>query len=292
VYHANALKAACYSLNIKLLHRPPRDPAPGGLIERFFRTCQSQFEAEVRASEILNLDELNRAFAAWLEVSYHQRTHSETGHSPHERYHAGLPFIRHVNLEQVLPLFYKRLERTVDDTYCDVRVENLFFRVEDRGLRGDRLEVRYDPYAPLEQVFLYSPGGVYLGQASCYEREKGAHGDPPSPPPSSKPQHNYLQLLQERHEASMKERCQDNDRRDAAPQPWPFVEFAATLATLLARAGGLSAFDTGELETLEKLYQRVACDEVLLRQAVARAAEKTLPVIASQLLQLDRERND
>lgn len=33
VYHANGLKAACYRLNTRLLHRPPRDPAPGGLIE-------------------------------------------------------------------------------------------------------------------------------------------------------------------------------------------------------------------------------------------------------------------
>jgi transposase InsO family protein len=291
VYHANALKAACYSLNIKLLHRPPRDAAPGGLIERFFRTCQSQFEAEVRAGDILTLDELNRAFAAWLEVSYHQRTHSETGASPHERYHAGLPFIRHVNLEQVLPLFHKRLPRTVDGIYCDVRVENAYFRVEDRRLRGDRIEVRYDPYAPLEKVLLYSQGGVYLGEGQRYEREKGAHGDPPAPPSPAKPKHDYLKLLQDQHEASMNQRCQDNDRRDAAPQPWPFVEFAGTLATLLGRPGGLSAFDTDELETLEKLYRRTDCDQALLRQAVARAAEKTLPVIASQLLQLDRERN-
>jgi len=58
VYHADALKAACYALNIKLLHRPPRDPAPGGLIERFFQTVQTQFEAEVRAGDILALDRL------------------------------------------------------------------------------------------------------------------------------------------------------------------------------------------------------------------------------------------
>jgi putative transposase len=81
----NALKAACLALNIKLLHRPPRDPAPGGLIERFFQTVQSQFEAEVRAGDILTLDRLNRAFSAWLDVSYHQRTHSEIGQTPQQR---------------------------------------------------------------------------------------------------------------------------------------------------------------------------------------------------------------
>jgi hypothetical protein len=292
IYHADALKAACYALNIKLLHRPPRDAAPGGLIERFFRTCQSQFEAEVRAGDILTLDELNRSFVAWLEVSYHQRTHAETGQSPHARYHAGRPFIRHVNLEQVRPLFYQRLSRTVDRIYCDVRVANAFFRVPDRRLRGDRVEVRYDPYGPREQVWLYSLQGLYLGPALRYERQRGAHGEAPPTPPPAKPKHDYLRLLREQHEASMSERCQGTDRRELAPpEPWPFVEFAGTLATLLGRSGGLSAFDTQELETLEKLYRRVACDEALLRRAVEQAAEKTLPGIASQLLQLDSERN-
>jgi len=292
VYHADALKAACYSLNIRLLHRPPGDPAPGGLIERFFRTCQSQFEAEVRAGEILTLDELNRAFAAWLEVSYHQRPHTEIGLSPHACYHAGLPFVRHVNLEKVNGLFYKRIGRTVDRIYCDVRVENGFFRVEDRRLRDDKVEVRYDPYAPLEQVVLYSLDGVYLGRAQRYQREKDAHGDEPPSPPQAKPQHDYIQLLRQQHEASMSERCGGQDTRQSAPpEPWPFVHFAGTLATLLGRHGGLSAFDTAELETLEKLYQRVVCDESMLRQACQQAAEKTLRAIASQLLQLDQKRN-
>ena len=46
IYHANALKAACLALNIKLLHRKPRDPPGGGLVERFIETAQSQFESE------------------------------------------------------------------------------------------------------------------------------------------------------------------------------------------------------------------------------------------------------
>ncbi len=49
VYHANALKAACLRLGVDLIHRTAGDPAPGGLIERFFGTVQSQFEPEVRA---------------------------------------------------------------------------------------------------------------------------------------------------------------------------------------------------------------------------------------------------
>jgi len=100
--HSNALKAACFALNIRLIHRGVGDPPPGGLIERFFGTAQGQLESEVRADEILTLDRLNQALAAWLEVSYHQQPNSETGQSPLERYHQGQRFTRHVNVQAVL----------------------------------------------------------------------------------------------------------------------------------------------------------------------------------------------
>ena len=53
VYHSEALRLACAQLNIHLLHRPPRDPAPGGLIERVIQTVQHQFESEIRASQTI-----------------------------------------------------------------------------------------------------------------------------------------------------------------------------------------------------------------------------------------------
>ncbi|MBE7545557.1 MAG: DDE-type integrase/transposase/recombinase [Planctomycetia bacterium] len=53
VHHSDAMRSACYNLGIKLIHRPPRDPAPGGLVERFFGTSQTQFESEVRSGDII-----------------------------------------------------------------------------------------------------------------------------------------------------------------------------------------------------------------------------------------------
>jgi len=288
VYHADALKAACYALNIKLLHRPPRDPAPGGLIERFFQTVQTQFEAEVRAGDILTLDRLNRAFAAWLDVSYHQRTHSETGQTPQQRYQDGQKFTRQVDLQRALEFFLQQVQRTVDRKHCDVQLEKCFFRVSDRGLRGDKVEVRYDPFAPLEKVFLYSLAGEYLGTAVRYQRELGAHGETPPPlAKPGKPQHNYLDLLIDQHDQSLRERSQGIDYRQVTPsRRWPFGDFAQTLAQLLGRRGGLLAFTSDELEALGKLYQRVDCTEALLRQAVEQSREKTLPAIAFQLQRL------
>jgi transposase InsO family protein len=287
VYKANALKAACYALNIKLLYRPPRDPAPGGLIERFFQTVQSQFEAEARAGDILTLEQLNRAFSAWLEVSYHQRIHSETGQSPQERYRHGEKFTRQVDLQRVLEFFMNRVDRTVNRTHCDVQLENLFFQVTDLGLRGDKVEVRYDPFAPLDKVFLYSTAGEYLGTAVRYERQQGAHGQTAAPQTPGKPQHNYLELLIDNHEASLRRRSQGIDyRKVPESRGWPFPDFAKSLAHLLGRKGGLSAFNADELEALKKLYQRVDCTEPLLRQAVAQAEEKTIPAIAFHLQRL------
>ena len=85
VYHSGALKLACAELNIHLLHRPPRDPAPGGLVERVIQTVQDQFESEIRASHTITLEELNRFFVAWLQASYHVTTHSATGQTPQAR---------------------------------------------------------------------------------------------------------------------------------------------------------------------------------------------------------------
>jgi hypothetical protein len=128
VYHANGLKAACHRLNIKLLHRLPNDPAPGGAIERFIQTAQDQLEAEVRAGHILSLAELNRAFAAWLAVGYHQTVHSETGQTPEERYHKGLTVIRQVDMRRVIESFMQSVYRTVNKNLCRYPAQTLLPR--------------------------------------------------------------------------------------------------------------------------------------------------------------------
>jgi len=150
IYHANALKAACYALNIRLLHRPPRDAPPGGLVERWFQTVQKQLESEVRATRDLSLDRLNQALAAWLSVSYHRREHSETDQTPEERYRSGLGVVRSVDLDEALSYFLRREQRTVHKDFSDISLDKRLYRVDPR-LRGDRIEVRMHA-APMELV--------------------------------------------------------------------------------------------------------------------------------------------
>ena len=293
IYHAHALRRACCALNIRLLHRGVGDPPPGGLIERFFRTAQDQLEAEVRAGSPLTLDRLNQALTAWLEVSYHEHPNRETQQAPRLRYEQGREFIRHVDLQQVLKYFLQRKRRRVDPTYSDVRLDGCFFRV-DPPLRGDWVEVRYDPFAELETVYLYSPEDEYLGLGQRYQREGPATQPTPARSPG-KPQYDYVQLLIQKQEESLRQRSGGIDYQAAlarGQRRWPFAEFAKQLAAALGQAGGLSAFRTDELETLQKVYTRLTrLDADLVERACRRACQRTIPEIVFLLQQLHDERN-
>ena len=292
IYHADALKTACVALNIRLLHRGVGDPPPGGLIERFFQTTQTQFEAEVRAGEMLTLERINQALAAWLEVSYHDRTHSETGQTPRLRYEMGRPFVRHVDIQQVLSYFLKREQRTVHRDFSDVQLLGMFFRVDAR-FRGDKVQVRYDPFGPLDSVLIYSLDGEYCGVGTRHTREQGAITQPSSPI-LAKPTHNYLDLLIQKHEHAMSRRAGGIDYQAVlahAQRRWPFVEFVKQLASHLGRAGGVSAFPAEQLESLQKVYQRLSLlNPAMLELACTRTRQHSVVEILFVLQQLHDER--
>jgi putative transposase len=294
IYHAKALKLACTQLNIKLRHRPPRDPAPGGLIERFFQTCQIQLEAEVRASQILTLEELNRVLVAWLQTAYHQELHSETGQTPHERYHQKPRLIRQVDLGGAITFFHQRVSRKVDKDFSDVRIDNLFFAV-DPSLRGDQVIVEYDPFSSLQEVQLYSPAGAYLGRGKRYQREKGSHPSTPSKPAAELIKPHYLDALRDEHDAAQQQqRSQGIDFHSAQQRNvWSVTSFARVFARLLGRQGGVSGLTTQEMDVLAAFHERHdRLTESLLREAFAQAESPTIPEVLFQLQSLLHERND
>jgi putative transposase len=294
IYHAKALQLACTQLNIRLLHRPPRDPAAGGLIERFFQTCQGQFEAEVRAGQILTLDDLNRVLAAWLQVAYHQDVNRETGETPHARYHQEPRLLRQVDLGTVLGFFQREVLRTVDKDFADVRLENLFFAV-DPALRGDVVVVRYDPFAPLAEVQLYTPTGAYVGRGRRYQREKGSHPQPSPASPAGPVVPHYLDALRAEYAAQQEQRRSLGIDYHSARQRnvWSLSSFARVFARLLGRQGGMSGLTAQEMDLLAAFHARHdRVTESLLRQAFEQAAAATLPEVLFQLQSLFPERND
>jgi transposase InsO family protein len=291
VYHADALKSACLRLGIDLIHRTAGDPAPGGLIERFFGTVQSQFEPEVRAGEILTLPQLNRAFSAWLTLSYHQRVNADTGQTPKQRYHDGLTLLRKVDTTEALRSFMKRATRHVHRDFCDIQLNGRFYRV-DRRLRGDKVEVRYDPYSAMETVLIYSLKDVYLCEGRQHHRQTA---DQPGPAmPSGKVQYSYLDLLIRQHEQMLNSQVPGIDYRGvAAARGWSFMAFAQAFGRLLGRKGGLSAFNAGELERLKKTYNRnTSLNESVLTEAFKKAAVKDIGGILNQLEHLLTFRKD
>ena len=293
VYHSRGLRLACTHLNIELLHRPPRDPPAGGLVERIIQTTQDQFEAEVRAGTVLTLAQLNHYYLAWLHRDYHVTTHSETGQTPQTRYDENSRFRRHVNLAEVREFFHVRERRKVDPEFSDVRVKNRFYAVDPR-LRGDRLIVSYDPFSSGEEVRLTSLQGVFLGVARRYDREKGAHPKPPPAPPQTPLDHEYLKLLAQEHQEQQQQRADRGvDYHQAQRRHLlSFPALIATFARLLGRQGGASGLSTQEIELLSRVHDRLPrITRSLLEEAFQRAEIKTIPVVVFHLQNLLDERN-
>jgi transposase InsO family protein len=292
IYHVAALKLACAQLNIKLLHRPPRDPPAGGLIERFFQTLQGQLEAEIRAARLLSLGDINRALSAWLAQEYHAAVHSETGHTPEARYHQATRIQRHVRLQSVCGLFLRRELRTVDRDYSDVTIDHRHYAV-DLKFRGDAVEVRFDPFQtpdePQEVLLYRRDNGAFLGVGRLYQREKGAHAQPPPATSSAPIEPLYLEALEADHQRHhQRQRQLGLDFHSASRRNvWSLTSFATRFAQLLGRAGGLSALSSDELETLRAFHARhERLHESLLRQAVASAEWPTISHVLFQLQSL------
>ena len=292
IYHADALKLACTQLNIKLLHRPPRDPAAGGLIERLFQTIQEQLEAEIRAARLLSLGDINRVLQAWLCQEYHQALHSQTRQTPHQRYHTASRVRRTVRMQSVVQLFHRREQRTVHDDFSDVAIDGQHFAVDPK-LRGDRIEVRFDPFqtsGQLREVQLYGLDGAFLGVGRLYQREKGHHPQPDPPNTPSQPiEPAYLDALLDSHQLSQQQRRQTGlDFHSARDRNvWSLSSFATLVAGLMGRQAGLSSLSADELDALRAFHARhQRVDESLVRAAVARAEMLSIPHVLWQLQSL------
>jgi hypothetical protein len=235
---------------------------------------------------------LNRVLAAWLQAAYHQQVHSQTGQTPHDRYHQEPRLVRQVDLGAVLTFFHQRVPRTVDRDFADVRLDNLFFTV-DPALRGDKIIVEYDSFSALQEVQLYATTGAYLGRGRRYQREKGSQ--PPPVPPAGPITPHYLDALRVEHAAAQQQqRSQGIDFHSARQRNvWSLTSFARVFARLLGRQGGVSGLTAEEMDVLAAFHARHdRVTESLLRQAFSQAASPTIPDVLFQLQTLLHERND
>ena len=288
VYHSHGLKRACHIMKTRLVFRPVREPESGGLVERIIQTIQNQFEAEVRAGDILTLDELNRGLSAWLSVAYHSDIHSEINTSPAKKMKSGLRANRNVDINEIIRAFMHREQRTVNKTFSDIRLNNKYYKVAP-NLRGDKVQVAFDPFSNLDEVEIYGLKGEYLGTGTRHFREPGPHNN--CSHSQEKPRHDYIELLKRKHKQQIDEQVKGIDYRKVVnKRTWPFHEFAKMFAYFLGKKGSLTSFNAQELESLRKLYDSSTdIDKSMLKQAVKNANCKTFAYVVYELKQLIKQ---
>ena len=146
-------RIVCANLGIRLLHAKPYHAWSKGKVERVIQTLQQGFESSLRleGNQVKSLDELNRKCSEWIQITYHQRTHSSTHETPETRYHRAIGNIRRLEVEPATldSLFFTRLTRRVrkDGT---IRIKNKLFEV-DLSLRAQQVELRFNPFT-LERI--------------------------------------------------------------------------------------------------------------------------------------------
>ncbi len=146
----------CAELNIhRPIHTKPYRPEGHGKIEAFNRFCVTNFIAEVKASAIRTVDQLNEAFFAFIDVEYNRRRHSELKMSPKQRWLKDASRITYLQEEKIRMAFLWRELRTADKTGV-IRLFNKKYKVAP-DLVKKRVEVRYDPER-LDQIEIYVNG--------------------------------------------------------------------------------------------------------------------------------------
>lgn len=137
----------CAQLGVRLLHAKPYHSWSKGKCERLIQTIQSNFESTLRleGNAAHSLEELNTKLCAWIQTVYHQRPHSSTGQSPEYRYQQAAKSLRHWDeRDDIEPLFYQRLERTVRKNGT-IRLDGELYEVP-LSLRALKVQLRLDPW--------------------------------------------------------------------------------------------------------------------------------------------------
>lgn len=156
VYRAMHIKQLAAELSIyRVVFTKPYRPEGHGKIEALNRYIRSAFIAEVAASQITTIEELNEAFVAWLDCEYNNRVHGETGETPRARWERAIETIRFVDEEKLRQAFLWTETRTTDKT----GVFKLFgtkYQVGP-GLGRRKFQIRFD-FDALHEVEVWQNG--------------------------------------------------------------------------------------------------------------------------------------
>ncbi|MHC1757935.1 MAG: DDE-type integrase/transposase/recombinase [Negativicutes bacterium] len=174
-FSAGHIAQVCGRLGIRLSHSRPYKPQGRGKIERFFQFVDSSFkpgaQQEIQTGKLTTLNDLNRAFSAWLEGYYHVRVHGAIKESPSTRMVRfpvkPLPYGK----SELRRLFFVEQTRKVDKAGC-ISLNGATYEV-NAELGRMSVQIRYDPFDPADaEVYL---AGQSAGKARLMDATRNFH---------------------------------------------------------------------------------------------------------------------
>lgn len=184
VYRAHHMAQVCDRAGrIVLVFCTADRPEGKGKIERFWRTSVLLFVAEVEASSIRTIEELNAAWRAWLERTYHAEVHGETGMRPPDRWKAGIDKLTWVDEDKLRAAFRWTETRKADRAGC-FTLFGVRFQV-GAALAGRRVCLSFDP-EDLTEIEAVDDDGRVLERLRPFEVRE--HRRPQAKPTASAPE--------------------------------------------------------------------------------------------------------
>lgn len=176
VYRSTHMRRIIAELDIyRVTFTRPHRPMGHGKIEAFNRLVRSSFIAELKASDVATLDEINEAFVAWARYEYNTKVHSEIGETPLVRWNRGAEQARYAEEEKMRQAFLWKETRTPDKS-CVFSLLGVKYQTSAKLARR-KVQVRFDPEA-LHEVEIWQGGQfrerVKPHQVSTHRRARQA----------------------------------------------------------------------------------------------------------------------
>jgi len=167
VFLSTQIKRIAAKIGTTIIHTKPRDAAAKGKIERFFRTCRSSFFDRFKVDGIpKSLEELNRQFTEWSEMTYNRGNHRGIGSTPLKKWLATSYKLKLLPPEDADDIFTFEDSRMVknDGTFS---LSGKLFETHS-ALAKKKIDIKYDPFFP-ERVYVRYEGQNF-GRANLLDR--------------------------------------------------------------------------------------------------------------------------
>jgi transposase InsO family protein len=180
-FRSKQLAVVCAKLGVALIHAKPYKPQGKGKMERWFRTVRMQLLPLLRPEQLVSLDTMNRALAAWVEGEYHHAPHRGLAdETPADKWARTSDGVR-MPTSDVGDHFLAEQKRSVQKDRT-VTLDGVAFEV-DAALVGERVTLRFDPARRPDKrtVEVWHAGQrVEIARrvdvlANCFVKRNGSH---------------------------------------------------------------------------------------------------------------------